>query len=254
MPPDSGSSRRPSLVCLGSGAALNDGRLYNSLLIGGEILLDLPPTAVPQLHRLGQDLTAINHIFISHLHGDHAFGLPFLLLDYCVRIKREEPLYIIGPSGLEGMTDILCDLAWPEMRQHGFEPHVPLRYVEVEEEGTYSAGDLEFIAIPMKHFTLDAYGYRFEHRGTTYGYTGDTGECTQIHRLLDGVDVAIMELTHPGEDTSGGHLDKEAVSRLTKRLRCQGATVVATHMSADPGPIEGLLLCEDGQQVLPEND
>lgn len=235
------------LVCLGSGAALTDGRDWSSLLIDQRILLDLPPTTIPRLHRLGIDLARIEHVFISHLHADHMFGLPFLLLEYCVRRQRENPMYIIGPSRLEEITFQLCALAWPDLREVGFEPRIPLKFVEIPEEGKYEAGELNFTAISMNHFDLDAFGYRFEYNGRSIGYTGDTGECSQLDQLLENVDVAILELTHPRESSDPGHMDRPAVEKLAKWLTAQGSTIIATHMSGTPDPIPGVEICEDGK-------
>ena len=234
-----------SLTCLGSGAALTDGRRWNSILIDRRILLDLPPTAVVELQRLDLDLTEIDVILISHLHADHMFGLPFLLLEYCIRRKRDRPLYVIGPPGIEARTKTLCDLAWPDMRDAGFEPHVPVSYIELTEDGVYRAGDFEFTAIRMQHFTLEAFGFRFHHKGRTIAYTGDTGNCIQLEKLLDGVDVAILEWTHRLASDDPGHLDAPAVAHWVARLRQQGARVFATHMSETPEPIDGLTICED---------
>ncbi len=239
-------SRIP-ILCLGSGAALTDGRRWNSLLIDRKILLDLPPTAIPHMHLLGVDPKSIDVIFISHHHADHNFGLPFLLLEYCVCYERSEPLHIIGPSGLEKMVEEMCELAWPDMRAKGFRPRVPLRFTEIECEGEYTAGDLSFTAVPMKHFGLDALGYRFDYRGKTFAYSGDTGECEQLCRLLEGVDVAIIELTHPRRSEDPGHLDIDEVVRLTTELRKRGALVLATHMSGTPEPFDGITICEDGE-------
>jgi len=238
-------SDRIPLTCLGSGAALTDGRRWNSLLIDGRILLDLPPTAVVEMQHLGLDLTKIDVIFISHLHADHMFGLPFLLLEYCVRRRRERPIYIVGPPGIEERIETLCDLAWPDMRKAGFEPHVPVEYVEVAEDGDYRAGDLPFTAVQMEHFTLTAFGYRFEHDGRTFAYTGDTADCEQLGKLLGGVDVAILEWTHPRPSDDPGHLDAPAIAYWMNKLREQGSLVFATHMSETPDPIEGLEICED---------
>lgn len=240
-------SDRIPLTCLGSGAALTDGRRWNSILIDGRILLDLPPTAIVELQRLEFDLTKIDAIFISHLHADHMFGLPFLLLEYCVRLARGQPLYIIGPSGIEETTETLCELAWPDMRKAGFEPRVPVAYVEVRETGDYQAGDLAFSAVQMEHFALAAFGYRFVYKGRTIAYTGDTGECAQLGKLLDGVDVAILELTHSRPSDDPGHMDTLAVTHWMRKLRQQGTVVFATHMSETPDPIDGLELCEDCQ-------
>ena len=240
-------SERIPLVCLGSGAGLTDGRDWSSLLIDQRILLDLPPTAIPQLHRLGIDLSEIEYVFISHLHADHMFGLPFLLLEYCIRLRRENPMYIIGPSKLEEVTFQLCDLAWPNLRKVGFEPRIPLEFVELTEEGEYQAGDLSFTAISMNHFNLDAFGYRFEYKGRSIGYSGDTGECSQLDRLLEDVNVAILELTHPRESNDPGHMDPLTFAKIAKWLVKQGSTVIATHMSGTPDPIPGVEICEDGK-------
>lgn len=242
-------SERISLVCLGSGAALNDGRNWSSLLIDRRILLDLPPTSIPQMLRMDVDFSLIEHVFISHLHADHMFGLPFLLLEYCVRRERQNPMYIIGPPSLEEKTLQLCDLAWPDMKEQGFEPRVPLHFIEIADEGTYQAGSLEFSAIPMEHYTLDALGFRFRYKDRSIGYSGDTAECDDLDRLLEGTDVAILELTHPRESDDPGHMDSPAFERIAKRLTKQRTTVIATHMSSTPGPIPNVAICEDGQTI-----
>jgi len=209
-------------------------------------MLDIPPTAVTELHRLDLDLTEIDVIFVSHLHADHMFGLPFFLLEYCIRYEREKPLYIVGPSKTEETTHALCELAWPRMREHGFEPRVPLVFIEVEE-GTYQAGELEFEAVEMSHFDLEAFGYRFTYKDRLVAYSGDTCDCTPLTRLLDGADIAILEMTHTVETTDNGHLDSVTVGGLTKQPCCRKTRIFATHMSTMPDPIEGLILCEDGK-------
>jgi ribonuclease BN (tRNA processing enzyme) len=238
---------RIPILCLGSGAALNDGKQWGSLLIDNKILLDLPPTAIPQLHRSSADLTSIGHVFVSHLHADHMFGLPFLLLEYCVRRERPDPLYLIGPTRLQDTVEQLCALAWPDLNEQGFHPKVPLSYIEISEEGVYHAGELTFTAVPMQHFHLHAFGYRFQYKGRAFAYTGDTGQCAQLNRLLDGADVAIIELTHPRPTDDPGHMDVEEVARVSRKLTQDGAIVLATHMSETPQPVPGLILCQDGK-------
>jgi ribonuclease BN (tRNA processing enzyme) len=238
---------RVPVLCLGSGAALGDGRLWNSFLIDGQIVLDLPTTAIPQLLKLGVDLTQIGHVFISHLHADHMFGIPFLLLEYCVRRQRTEPLYLIGPVGLEAVTQRLCDIAWPDLQETGFEPRVPLRFLEIAQEGTYEAGGREFEAIPMEHYDLLAFGYRFQAGGRLFAYSGDAGEGSDLNRLFDRADVAISERTHPQRSADPGHLDVETVRALAARLRQQGTTIFATHINGNPPPIDGVTVCEDGK-------
>ena len=199
--------------------------------------------------RMNVDFSLIKHVFISHLHADHMFGLPFLLLEYCIRRQRKNPMYIVGPPNIKERTFQLCDLAWPDMRKLGFEPKIPLVFIEIPEGGDYKAGDLEFSAIPMEHFALDAFGFRFEYKGRSIGYSGDTAECSDLDRLLGGTDVAILELTHPREANDPGHMDSPAFERVAKRLIEKGTTVVATHMSSTPDPIPGVTICKDGQTI-----
>jgi ribonuclease BN (tRNA processing enzyme) len=240
-----------TVTCLGSGAALGKDRLWSSLLLDDRILLGCPPTAIPQLYRLQKDPTAIDCIFISHRHADHFFGLPFLLLLYAYLYKRESPLYIIGPSGMENATAELYDLAWPGLREKGILPRGPTLFVEIAEEGTFQAGELSFQAVKMKHFGMDAYGYRFAYKGHKIAFTGDTGECARLDRLVKGADLVITECTHAFHANDPGHLNAAAVARLIGKLQGpKRATVLATHLSGDPEPVDELIVCRDGETYL----
>lgn len=236
------------LLCLGSAAALSDGRQWNSTLVDGRILLDLPPTAVLQMHRHGVDLAAIDVVLISHLHADHVFGLPFLLLEYAVRCERRTPLYVVGPPGLRAQSETLYALAWPGMAKSGLRPRGPIEYVEVEPRLDVRVADLVVSATPMSHFGMLAFGFRFSCRGVRFAYTGDTGDCCELEELLTDVDVAIMELTHPTLRNDPGHLDVERMAHLTEEARQRGTRFFATHMTAPPAVSPGgVTLFEDGK-------
>ena len=241
-----------AVTCLGSGAALGKDRFWSSLLLDNRVLLGCPPTAVPQLYRLKKDPTAIDYIFISHCHADHCFGLPFFFLLYAYLYEREEPLYIVGPSGMENTTKKLYDLAWPDLRKQGVQPHAPIHFVEIKADDTVQAGELIFQALRMTHFNMVSYGYRFVYKGREIAFTGDTGECRQLDRLVDGADLVITEFTHAFDSKDSGHLDADAVARLVKRLAGtpKRPTILATHLAGDPKPIEGLTICRDGETYL----
>jgi ribonuclease BN (tRNA processing enzyme) len=113
-----------------------------------------------------------------------------------------------------------------------------------------SGGGIAFQAVKLEHFGLETYGYRFAYKGREIAFTGDTGECPQLYRLVDGAGLVVLEFTHPDDAEDAGHLNAAAVSRLTGRLREQGATVLATHLSGEPQSIEGLIICQDGEVYL----
>ena len=51
----------------------------------------------------------IDNILISHLHGDHIFGLPGLIGSMSM-LSRKKPLNIFGPSGLEVFLNTACKI------------------------------------------------------------------------------------------------------------------------------------------------
>ncbi len=232
------------MTCLGSGAALCEERLWSSLLIDGRILFGLPPTAVSQLYRVGARPEAIDHIFVSHRHADHFFGLPFFLLLYAYGLKRSAPLHIVGPAGMEEATRTLYDLAWPE---NGKALQVSLRFIEVAAEGAYEAGDLPFEALRMRHFGMDAFGYRLTYGDRRIAFTGDTGDGPQVDRLLRGTELLITEFTYPDDTQDAGHMNAASVARLAAVMRAQGGAILATHLGGHPAPILGVTLCRDGE-------
>jgi ribonuclease Z len=66
-------------------------------------LIDCGEGTQMQLRKYRIRLGKIHHIFISHLHGDHVFGI-FGLLSTFSLLGREEPLHVFGPAGLEEMV------------------------------------------------------------------------------------------------------------------------------------------------------
>lgn len=74
--------------------------------IGGElILLDCGEGTQVQLRRFKAKFSRINRIFISHLHGDHYFGLVGLISSFHL-LDRSTPLYVYGPPPLEEILRI----------------------------------------------------------------------------------------------------------------------------------------------------
>lgn len=64
------------------------------------LLLDCGEAMQIQARKYKIKTSRINHIFISHLHGDHYLGLVGLLSSYHLA-KRKKPLTIFGPKGLD---------------------------------------------------------------------------------------------------------------------------------------------------------
>ncbi len=120
-------------------------------------MIDCGEGAQVQLVRFGFNLSRIHQIFISHLHGDHVFGL-FGLLSSMGMTGRKKPLQLIGPAKLEEL-----------MRQHlAFFGPLPFELefiVPGSEPGGLCFEDdkLKVSSIPLRHRTT-TFGYLFREK------------------------------------------------------------------------------------------
>lgn len=77
---------------------------------GNDIMLDCGEGAQIQLQRYGFKWRKIQHIFISHLHGDHYFGLPGLINSMSL-LGRTLPLHLYAPPALQPILQQMLDVA-----------------------------------------------------------------------------------------------------------------------------------------------
>ena len=128
---------------LGTGNAFcaND-RLHSLVLIDEHILVDAPPTIVPQLRRAGVQPSDICDLLITHWHGDHTFGLPFLLLErrYISDREGKANLTIYCHEGGGKILQNLCDLAYPDSLTN-------LPWMNFDESQSGVIGDWKFFGI-----------------------------------------------------------------------------------------------------------
>ena len=72
-------------------------------------LIDCGEGTQVQLRKYKVKFSRINHIFISHLHGDHFFGLPGLISTFRL-LGRDKELHIYGPKGIQQAITLLLKL------------------------------------------------------------------------------------------------------------------------------------------------
>src|SRR5437764_12712299 len=86
------------LVVLGAGDAFGSGgRRQSSYLVRGRtatFLMDAGPTVLAALKDAGQPTDSIDFVLLSHLHGDHFAGLPFMIMEYLYERPRSRELVI----------------------------------------------------------------------------------------------------------------------------------------------------------------
>ena len=147
-----------SIHFLGTGAAVPSVRRgLPSLAIDHEtgiILCDMGEATQMAIHRAGLSPSKIHTIMISHLHGDHIFGLPGFITSQQM-MDRSNPLTLIGPPGLQAFIESIKKTA-------NFDTQYPLYIRELPEADSspIQVGPFTVTTLPLDHRTL-CYGYRF---------------------------------------------------------------------------------------------
>lgn len=81
---------------------------------GEYLMLDCGENTQSQMQRHAVKWSKLSHIFISHMHGDHYFGLPGLINSMSL-LGRKAPIYLFGPAPLMPMLQEMLDLADTEL-------------------------------------------------------------------------------------------------------------------------------------------
>ena len=118
-------------------------------------MIDCGEGAQIQLRKYRLSLAKINHVFISHMHGDHVFGL-FGLLSSLGLMGRKADLNIYGPEKIEKMLDSHLDFFGP----------LPYKLAFIKAEHgqiIYEDGKAEVKAFSLMHRT-ETYGYLFREK------------------------------------------------------------------------------------------
>ncbi|MDE5492355.1 ribonuclease Z [Elizabethkingia meningoseptica] len=121
-------------------------------------LIDCGEGTQVQLRKAKAKFSKINHIFISHLHGDHCFGLPGLIASFRL-LGRDQDLHVYGPKGIKKMLETIFDIT---------ETHRGFGVVYHELEGNeshivYEDDKLEVWTIPLDH-RIYCNGYLFREK------------------------------------------------------------------------------------------
>ena len=119
-----------SLTILGSSSALpKPDRFTTAHVLNVHerfFLIDCGEGTQIQLRRFGIPFSRIHHIFISHLHGDHFFGLPGLLSSFNL-MGRKKPLTLFGPAELEGILQSIFE-------HMGEKPGYEIRFISISDK------------------------------------------------------------------------------------------------------------------------
>jgi ribonuclease BN (tRNA processing enzyme) len=184
------------LKCLGSGDAFGTGGRLNTCFYlesnGLKILIDCGASSLIALNKANLDPQSIDIIILSHLHGDHFGGIPFLIRETQIARHRGKPLTIIGPADTETKVSDALDCLFPSSSPLlvSFE----LNYITYSTNGfTPFQGVSVSVAQAFHTKGTNPHSLRIELDDQVIVYSGDTEWYDGLVTLSTNADIFICE-------------------------------------------------------------
>lgn len=243
------------LTIAGSGDAFGSGGRLNTCFFletaKAALLVDCGASSLPALKGQGIDPNRIDAIVLSHLHGDHFGGLPFLLLDAQLLSRRERPLLIAGPPGAGARIDALLEVFFPKSTasKWRFPWHVEEVAVGVEAD---VLGHSLLTAEVNHQSGAPSTALRLSDGEKTFAYSGDTEWTDALLPIATGADLFVCECYgYSGKIT--GHITWEILKARLPDLLAK--RIMLTHMNPsvlvklDEIKAAGVLIAADGLKL-----
>ena len=224
--------RAVGLHFIGSGDAFGrGGRLQACLRLSGAgptVLIDCGASSLAGMKRDCVDPNDVDMVVLSHLHGDHFAGLPYLVLDGQFA-HRERSLTIVGPPGTADRLTATMEALFPGSSTERRRFDVQHRAIAPGESIT--VGGVEITAYAAAHASgAQSLSLRVGYGGRTIAYSGDTEWTDELAEVARDADVFVCEAYY-FERPVRYHLDWATLRDHRSELSCQ--RLILTHMSKD---------------------
>jgi ribonuclease BN (tRNA processing enzyme) len=218
---------------LGSGDAFGSGGRFHTCFYvertaGAPFLVDFGASSLIALKRWGVDPNTIGTIFVTHLHGDHFGGLPFLILDGQFR-GRTTALTVAGPPGTEARLAEAMEVLFPGSSR--VRRRFPVDVVELTPGGQPAGiGPASVRAWQVEHASgAPSLAVNVQLAGAAFGYSGDTEWTPALAEPARGADLFAVE-AYTFDRPIRYHLDYRTLHEHLDDLHAD--RIVLTHMSA----------------------
>ena len=238
---------------VGCGDAFGSGGRFNTCFhVTGEnvnFLIDCGASSLPALKQQGIARDGIDLVLITHFHGDHFAGLPFLLLD-AQFTRRTRPLVIAGPQGIETRLTQAMEALFEHSSKTIQRFDLSIVALNPGETRRFSAVNVTPFAVVHGESGGPFLAYRVEAEGRVIAYSADTEWTEALIAAARNADLFIAEAyyydrivkNHLSLKTLEAHLPEIGPKRL-----------ILTHMSDDMlGRLDtlGYTAASDGMVVV----
>src|SRR5712675_2787211 len=218
---------------VGCGDALGSGGRFNTCFQvtgrSANFLIDCGASSLPALKRLDVVRDDIDLILITHFHGDHFGGLPFLLLD-AQFTRRTRPLVIAGPIGIETRLLLLMETLFEHSSKT--KQRFDLSVVALQPEERRTFGAVKVTPFPVVHGESGGpfLAYRIEAEGRVIAYSADTEWTETLIPAARSADLFIAEAYYYDKIVKN-HLSLKTLEAHLPEINAR--RVILTHMSDD---------------------
>jgi ribonuclease BN (tRNA processing enzyme) len=218
---------------IGCGDALGSGGRSNTCFhvtgVSCNFLIDCGASSLPAMKRLGIAREPIDLILITHFHGDHFGGLPFLLLDAQFS-RRSRPLVIAGPMGIETRLGQVMEALFENSSRT--KQRFDLSVVALAPEQSRDFGAVKVTPYPVVHgeFGGPFLAYRIECERRVITYSADTEWTETLIPAARNADLFIAEAYYY-EKVVKNHLSLKTLEAHLPEINPK--KLILTHMSDD---------------------
>jgi ribonuclease BN (tRNA processing enzyme) len=207
------------------------GRFQTCLLVDAEqqtLAIDCGTSSLIAMARAGRDPNDIGSVLLTHLHGDHFGGIPYVVL-HGQFARREQPLLVVGPPGTEARTVATMEALFPGSSTT--KRRFPVTFLELEDRCALTLGPWE-----VKPFLVDhpcgapPFAVRVAVDDVVIGYSGDTAWVDNLVDVAEGSDLFLCE-AYFYDKAIPGHLSYSTLYDHANQLDTRH--LVMTHMSSD---------------------
>ena len=236
---------------LGSGDAFGSGGRFQTCIHlqsnAGGMLLDCGASSLIAMRRFGLEPQTIDTVILSHLHGDHFGGVPFLILDGQFK-RRTRPLIVAGPPGVGARVHEAMEVFFPGSTR--IERKFDTRFIELADRVPIEVGPARVTGFAVVHASgATPFALRVAAEDRIVTYSGDTEWTESLVDAARGADLFIAEALFYDKRVKY-HLDLTTLLQHRARLDCR--RLVVTHMGEDMlARLDGLAVeaAEDGKEL-----
>lgn len=234
------------VMVIGSGSMWTH---YNSAcyMVDDNIMVDFPNGACKYLCRNGVDIKEINHVLITHFHGDHYFDIPFYVLRKSKSNDRNSIIY----CSKEGKSKIkkIGHLAFP----NSFEEAAMDSELKFYCKDSFKINEYLINRVLVDHGRMKpAYGYVFKDGDMFVGFTGDTSLCDNVELMASKCSYLFCDCMRI--DGNNKHMGIDNLKYLSRTYN--NCTFVVSHLDDETRNVliklklKNVIIPEDYEKIL----